>query len=152
MRYQISPKHEKEYREAVAYAEEQRELREIEKIKHKYDKKKPMGFDKKMFIFEMIDFIAIEIFAMFAMIYLRDSSSLASLFTLITPVVGGVVAYKSYTNKATAQNTKGGITYDIAMKQWEAENQPKPVDSDPVEDPTEDSIEIYDIDDNKPVG
>lgn len=95
-----------------------------------------MGFDKKMFIFEMVDFIAIEVFAMWAMVHFEDASQISSLLGLITPVVGGVVAYKSYTDKATAQNTVGGITYDIAMKNWEQQNS---VDSNSCDDSSEDS-------------
>lgn len=106
--------------DAKAYAKEQKQLRKIEKIKKRYEKKSPMGFDKKMFIFEMVDFIVVELFAMWAIV--QDPSQLSSLLGLIAPVVGSVVAYKSYTDKATAQNTKGGITYDMAMKSMELNN------------------------------
>lgn len=126
----------KELSEAKLYAKQQKELRKIEKIKSKYEKKSPMGFDKKMFIFEMVDFIAIEVFAMWAMVHFEDASQISSLLGLIAPVVGGVVAYKSYTDKATAQNTVGGITYDIAMKNWEQQNS---VDSNSCGDSSEDS-------------
>lgn len=45
------------------------------------------------------------------------------LITLISLVVGETISYGIYSAKSKAENTQGGITYDIAMKNFELEKQ-----------------------------
>jgi len=43
------------------------------------------------------------------------------LVTLIGAVVSEVIGFAIYSIKATKENTKGGIVYDTAMKEYEME-------------------------------
>lgn len=84
----------------------------------------------KVFAFGLfVNFTAIEIFTAWATI---QSFTLAyaigmmpdftPLVTLIGAVIGQTISYGIYANKAKAENTRGGITYDIAMQQFEQNN------------------------------
>lgn len=65
----------------------------------------------------------IEIYSMIVMAYLKD---LSALYTLITAVVGESMAYFVYARKAEAENTKDGITYELAMRDRDAQEQSQP--------------------------
>lgn len=45
------------------------------------------------------------------------------LITLISLVVGETISYGIYAAKSKAENVQGGITYDMAMKQFELEQK-----------------------------
>jgi hypothetical protein len=45
------------------------------------------------------------------------------LITLISLVVGETISYGIYSAKSKAENTQGGIIYDIAMKKAELEQK-----------------------------
>ncbi len=55
-------------------------------------------------------------YAMIAMWYFAD---LTYLGVLVTDVAAQVLTYFIYARKATAENTTGGITYDMALKSAE---------------------------------
>lgn len=61
-------------------------------------------------------FVVLNIVLAFAMISMWHFADLSYLGVLITDVAAQVLTYFIYTKKATIENTKGGITYDIAMK------------------------------------
>jgi len=45
------------------------------------------------------------------------------LVTLISLVIGETISYGIYAAKSKAENTQGGITYDMAMKNFNLEQK-----------------------------
>ena len=60
-------------------------------------------------------FIILNVILVYSMISMWNFAHLSCLGVLITDIAGQVITYYIYAKKATAQNTKGGITYDMAM-------------------------------------
>ena len=60
-------------------------------------------------------FIILNVILVYSMISMWNFADLSCLGVLITDIAGQVITYYIYEKKATAQNTKGGITYDMAM-------------------------------------
>lgn len=60
-------------------------------------------------------FIILNVILAYSMISMWNFADLSCLGVLITDIAGQVITYYIYAKKATAQNTKGGITYDMAM-------------------------------------
>lgn len=60
-------------------------------------------------------FIILNVILVYSMISMWNFADLSCLGVLITDIAGQVITYYIYSKKATAQNTKGGITYDMAM-------------------------------------
>lgn len=73
---------------------------------------KKLTADKLIAAYLFVILNVILVYAMFVMWYFADLSCLG---VLITDIAGQVITYYIYAKKATAQNTKGGITYDLAM-------------------------------------
>lgn len=82
-----------------------------EKKKSVYHLKKPTT-DKLIAIYL---FIILNVILVYSMISMWNFADLSCLGVLITDIAGQVITYYIYAKKATAQNTKGGITYDMAM-------------------------------------
>lgn len=82
-----------------------------EKQRISFNLKKPTT-DKMIAIYLFIILNSVLVYAMVAMWHFADLSYLG---VLITDIAGQVITYYIYAKKATAQNTKGGITYDLAM-------------------------------------
>ena len=82
-----------------------------EKRKVSIDIKKPTT-DKLIAIYL---FIILNVILVYSMISMWNFADLSCLGFLITDIAGQVITYYIYAKKATAQNTKGGITYDMAM-------------------------------------
>ncbi len=82
-----------------------------EKRKVSIDIKKPTT-DKLIAIYL---FIILNIILVYSMISMWNFADLSCLGVLVTDIAGQVITYYIYAKKATAQNTKGGITYDMAM-------------------------------------
>ena len=82
-----------------------------EKRKVSIDIKKPTT-DKLIAIYL---FITLNVILVYSMISMWNFADLSCLGVLITDIAGQVITYYIYAKKATAQNTKGGITYDMAM-------------------------------------
>lgn len=89
-----------------------------EKRKVSINIKKPTT-DKLIAIYLFVILNVILIYSMISMWHLADLSCLG---ILITDIAGQVITYYIYAKKATAQNTKGGITYDLAMLEHGVEN------------------------------
>lgn len=86
-----------------------------EKRKVSIDIKKPTT-DKLIAIYL---FIILNVILVYSMISMWNFADLSCLGVLITDIAGQVITYYIYAKKATAQNTKGGITYDMAMLEHE---------------------------------
>lgn len=67
-------------------------------------------------------FIILNVVLIYAMLAMWHFADLSYLGVLITDIAGQVITYYIYAKKATAQNTKGGITYDLAMLEHGTEN------------------------------
>ena len=82
-----------------------------EKRKVSIDIKKPTT-DKLIAIYL---FIILNVILVYSMISMWNFADLSCLGVLVTDIAGQVITYYIYAKNATAQNTKGGITYDMAM-------------------------------------
>lgn len=80
-------------------------------------KSKRLSTDKLIAIYL---FIILNVILMYSMVVMWHFADLSCLGVLITDIAGQVITYYIYAKKATAQNTKGGITYDIAMMEHES--------------------------------
>ena len=89
----------------------QRRNESIDRYNKLKDEKKPTT-DKLIAIYL---FIILNVILVYSMISMWNFADLSCLGVLITDIAGQVITYYIYAKKATAQNTKGGITYDMAM-------------------------------------
>lgn len=84
--------------------------------------KKKVEWSKKLLVILFINFFLLEAFIGWVTYYsFRLSFSIGMmpdftpLITLIGAVVGQTVSYGIYCAKAKAENTQGGVVYDLAM-------------------------------------
>lgn len=98
-------------------------------LKEKLHKKKN-SFAKALMIFLFINFTILEIFTgwvtiqSFTLAYaIGAMPDFTPLITLLGTVLGETLSYAIYSNKAKAENIKGGLVYEMAMQQFE-DNQP----------------------------
>lgn len=102
---------------------------EKKEIQNERNKIKLPSWSKMLLLFLFLNFTALEIFIGYVTI---QSFALAfavgvmpdftPLVTLIGLVAGETVSYGVYCAKSKAENTAGGITYDIAMHELKNEN------------------------------
>ncbi len=112
---------------AEAYAEKVKIKQYLHEVKHKNDKpKEKLSFSKMAFLFMIINCTVIEIYALVAMFFFADLSSLS---TLIAAVVGECVSFLGYEIKSAKENVAGGIVYESAMKKLEHELDSKSEES-----------------------
>lgn len=110
---------EKEIERAIQHADRVKQKQELYEVKHANDKpKEKLSFSKVAFIFMITNCTIIEIYALVAMFFFADLSSLS---TLIAAVVGECVSFLSYEWKSMRENSAQGIVYETAMKKLEYE-------------------------------
>lgn len=90
----------------------EREITLTEDIRKTRDKKK-LSTTKLIVAFIFLNCTIVEIYSMIVMYQLRDISS---LYALITAVIGETISFAVYSAKATKENTVGGMTYEMAMR------------------------------------
>lgn len=113
--------YEKELEKAKLHAEKVKMKQELNEIKHANDiKREPLSFGKIGFIFVFVDCIVVELYSMFAMLYLRDLSALGGL---IAAVVCQAIDIISYNRKSVKENMAGGIVFETAMKKLEEDEE-----------------------------
>lgn len=111
--------YEKEISRALEHAEKVKLHQELYDLKHSNDKpKEKLSFSKIAFIFMIGNCVVIEIYALIAMFYFGDLSSLSAL---IAAVIGECVTMLGYFIKSQHENTKDGIVYETTMKKLEHE-------------------------------
>lgn len=111
--------YEVEKKKALEHAKEIKQKQELYELKHSNDKPKTkLSFSKVAFIFMIGNCTVIELYALAAMFYFGDLSSLS---TLITSVVGECVSFIAYEYKSMKENSSEGIVYETAMKKLEHE-------------------------------
>lgn len=120
MKYLTQREYERKLREI------QRENESIERYnKLRQEKRNIQGGVKKPSTDKLIAtylFIILNVVLIYAMLAMWHFADLSYLGVLITDIAGQVITYYIYAKKATAQNTKGGITYDLAMLEHGTEN------------------------------
>ena len=94
-------------------------------------KKKKYPFGKLLMIFLFINFTILEIFTgwvtinSFSLAYaIGTMPDFTPLITLLGAIVGQTLSYGIYCSKAKAENTCGGIVYDLALQENECTDQP----------------------------
>lgn len=105
--------YERRFKRAKRNLELRKISSDIRKLNNEYKHKASVPTAKLFAVFLFVNFTIVEVYSMWAMIYLRDLSSLS---TLITTVIGQVITYWIYSRKSTVENSCGGITYDLAMQ------------------------------------
>lgn len=102
---------------ARKYAKRQKFKSEVEEIKYGKSGRRKMPTSKKLTIFLIANFTLVEIYTLYIMYYLQDISALPSL---ITVVIGEVVALMIYQIKSLKENTAStGFMYELKMKDAE---------------------------------
>lgn len=113
---------EKEYSARLKRIEidnHQQELRQKLKVeKNKYSRKFKLPSTSKLIAAYL--FIVLNIVLTFSMVAMWTFQDLTYLGVLVTDVAAQVLTYFIYTLKAKAENTVGGITYDMALKNDDA--------------------------------
>lgn len=109
---------EKEYSARLRHIEiknHQYELRQNLKLeKNKYRHKLKLPSTSKLIAIYL--FMVLNIVLIFSMVAMWTFQDLTYLGVLITDVAAQVLTYFIYALKAKAENTVGGITYDMALK------------------------------------
>lgn len=100
---------------------EYQKLLKEEKRKYGFHLKKPTT--NKLMAFYL--FVILNVIVVYALIAMWHFGDLSYLGALITDIAGQVIVYYIYAKKATIENSKGGITYEMAMleKQNEFNNE-----------------------------
>jgi hypothetical protein len=93
------------------------------------DQHKKITWGKFLLLFLFINFTILEIFTgwvtiqSFTLAYaIGMMPDFTPLITLLSLVLGETLSYGIYCYKSKAENIKGGIVYDLAMKQYEQFN------------------------------
>lgn len=103
---------------AIRYARRKKFNKELDEIKYGKEGKQKIALSKKLTIFLLANFTVVELYVLFVMYVFQDISALPSL---ITVVIGDVVAFIVYMIKSLKENTSDkGFMYELRMK--EAEN------------------------------
>lgn len=111
--------YEKEISIAMEHADKVKFRHELYELRHSNDKpREKLSFSKMAFIFMIGNCVVIEIYALIAMFYFGDLSSLTAL---IAAVVGECTSFLLYEYKSMKENTASGITYETTMKKLEHE-------------------------------
>ena len=111
--------YEKQLAKALEHAEKVKLKQELNELRHSNDKpKEKLSFSKMAFIFMIANCVVIEIYALVAMFFFGDLSSLSAL---IAAVVGECICTIGYFVKAGRENVANGIIYETTMKKLEHE-------------------------------
>lgn len=99
---------------AIRYARRQKFNKELDEIKYGKEGKQKMALSKKLTIFLLTNFTIVELYVLYVMYVFQDISALPSL---ITVVVGDVIAFIVYMIKSLKENTSDtGFLYELKMK------------------------------------
>ena len=99
---------------AIRYARRKKFNKELDEIKYGKEGKQKMALSKKLTIFLITNFTVVELYVLFVMYVFQDISALPSL---ITVVVGDVIAFIVYMIKSLKENTSDkGFMYELRMK------------------------------------
>lgn len=117
--------HELEVAKIKKENEYQRLLNEQKALRNKYKRKIKLSTSKTFMLLIFLNCTAIEIFSAYITykaMMVTMTVDMSALVALIGAVVGESLSFLIYCNKATRENTRGGITYEAAMRQIDAIN------------------------------
>lgn len=99
---------------ALRYARRKKFNKELDRIKYGEEGKEKMAMSKKLTIFLITNFTVVELYVLYVMYVFQDISALPSL---ITVVIGDVIAFIVYMIKSLKENTANtGFMYELKMK------------------------------------
>lgn len=120
MGYMTEKEYESRMRAVRFFNESKERKKKLKEEKRKYSRKLKLPSTSKMILLGAVLLcLEIVIFCEYVMITLGDTSAMYVLVGIpatLIPVIWG------YYSKSKAENTKGGITYDMAMLQYESAN------------------------------
>ena len=117
MSYLTEKEYETRLKKIQAKNASEERKRKLKKEKNKYKTKFKLPSTSKLILLGVtLLCLQIVIYCEYAMIYLGDTSAMYALIGVPATLAPTIWAYYS---KAKAENTKGGITYDMAMKELE---------------------------------
>lgn len=115
MKYITQSKFENELAKIKARNKSYERKKLLKDEKNKYRNKIKLPSTTKLVM--MYLFILLNTVLIYAMVTMWHFSDLSYLGVLITDIVAQLITFFIYTVKSTKENTVGGITYDLAMKQ-----------------------------------
>lgn len=115
MKYITQSKFENELAKIKARNKSYERKKLLKDEKNKYRNKIKLPSTTKLVM--MYLFILLNTVLIYAMVAMWHFSDLSYLGVLITDIVAQLITFFIYTVKSTKENTVGGITYDLAMKQ-----------------------------------
>ena len=111
---------EKEFREEMRKARLKNESiarkQELQKVKNEYKTQRKYSTTKLIAIYLFVLLNVVLGFSMYMMYHLSD---LTYLGVLITDIVAQLLTFTIYVVKSTKENTRGGITYETAIRNLE---------------------------------
>lgn len=117
MKYLSEREYNSQMRQIKANNIQKERMRELKEEKNKFRRKIKLPSTSKMMAFYLFFLLNIvTVFAMVAMWVFRD---LTYLGVLITDLASQILVYLIYSIKSARENSKGGITYDLALMQHE---------------------------------
>jgi len=115
VKYLSEKQYEKELNKILIKNECIKRKRTLKDEKNKYKRKIQIPSTTKLAMLYL--FILLNTVLIYSMIAMWHFSDLSYLGVLITDIVAQLITFFIYTVKSTKENTVGGITYDLAMKQ-----------------------------------
>lgn len=114
MNYITEEQFQKEMKKEILKNKSRERGRKLKEEREKYKKHFKLPSTSKLIAVYL--FVILNVVLIFAMVSMWKFADLSYLGVLITDVVAQILTYFIYAKKATLENTVGGITYDIAMK------------------------------------
>lgn len=115
--------HEREIAKIKKENEYQKLLNEQKELRNKYKRKIKLSTSKTFMLLIFLNCTAIEIFSAYITykaMMVTMTVDMSALVALIGAVVGESLSFLIYCNKAARENTRGGITYETAIRQMDA--------------------------------
>ena len=106
---------EEQKKRAKEHARKVKEKQQIYKLKHANDSKDKRLPTHKLITFYL--FALLNVILIFARVAMWHFGDLTNLGVIITDIAAQVLTFLIYSHHSTAQNTTGGIIYDVAMEQ-----------------------------------
>ena len=115
---------EKEYNNNLKQINKENEslkrLKSLREEQNKYRPKIKLPSTSKLMAVYL--FVILNIVLIYAIVSMYKLADLTYLGTLVTDVAAQILTYFIYSKKALAENSQGGITYDMAMMNYRSEN------------------------------
>lgn len=115
--------HEREIAKIKKENEYQKLLNEQKELRNKYKRKIKLSTSKLFMLLIFLNCTAIEFFSgyiTYKAMMVTMTVDMSALVALIGAVVGESLSFLIYCQKAARENTRGGITYETAIRQMDA--------------------------------